>query len=290
MNDIASMKLTYHRRCTVQKKGDYPISQWPLTEHITPALLAKLDDVAIDLVIDNVRIFHPLNTARTCAERRFDKITFPGITRKSCVEYYPLQHVDKGAVSKILSGGVPLGIKGAQHKLLQMSCVADYRGSNQKPTAQSEWFYRQLRSYVQIYRQKCPFRIAESEYLTDHEAAVFAKNDFQGGETIRFLSGVCVPLTTEEELQLEISGKDFSILQSSPDQPAAMFLGPARFVNHDCKPNSEIVRSTPSRARIVALKNIKENDEITVFYGKDYFGDNNHECLCRTCTTRVARP
>lgn len=105
----------------------------------------------------------------------------------------------------------------------------------------------------------------------------------------KFLSGVCVPLTKEEELQLEISGKDFSILQTSPDQPAAMFLGPARFVNHDCKPNSEIVRSTPSRARIVALKNIKEEDEITVFYGKHYFGENNHECLCRSCTARVAK-
>jgi histone-lysine N-methyltransferase SUV420H len=218
-------------------------------------------------------------------------MTFPGITRKSCAKYCPLRRVDKGAVSKILSDDVPVGIKRAQHKLLQMSCMAGYRGSNQKPTAQSEWFYRQLRSYVQIYSPKCPFKIGESEHLSfiDREAAVFAKRDFQMGESIQFLSGVCVPLTKEEELQLEISGKDFSILQSSSNQPAAMFLGPARFVNHDCKANSEIVRATPSRARIVALKNIKEKDEITVFYGKDYFGDNNHECLCRTCTTRVAK-
>ena len=218
-------------------------------------------------------------------------MTFPAITRKSSANYGPLRRVDKGAVSKILSDDVPLGIKRAQHKLLQMSCLADYRESNHTPTAQSEWFNKQLRSYIQVYNPKCPFKISESKQISsiDREAAVFATSDFKKRESIRFLNGVCVPLTKEEELQLEITGKDFSILQSYPNQPAAMFLGPARFVNHDCKPNSEIVRATPSRARIVALKNIKEDDEITVFYGQHYFGENNHECLCRSCITRVAK-
>jgi hypothetical protein len=36
--------------------------------------------------------------------------------------------------------------------------------------------------------------------FVDREAAVFAKRDFQRGESIQFLSGVCVPLTKEEEL------------------------------------------------------------------------------------------
>jgi hypothetical protein len=60
------MKLTYHRHCTAQKKADYPSSKWPLAEHITPALLAKLDDVVIDLVIDNVRTVRPFNSPRVC--------------------------------------------------------------------------------------------------------------------------------------------------------------------------------------------------------------------------------
>jgi hypothetical protein len=66
-----------------------------------------------------------------------------------------------------------------------------------------------------------------------------------------------VPLTKEGGLQLEISGKVFGIIQSSRYQAAAMFLGPARFVNHGCKANSEILRADQSSARIVALKDIK---------------------------------
>jgi histone-lysine N-methyltransferase SUV420H len=66
-----------------------------------------------------------------------------------------------------------------------------------------------------------------------------------------------------------------------------MFLGPARFVNYDYKANSEIMRAEKSRVYIVALKKIDEGEEITVFYGEHYFGENNYECLYRSCTIRI---
>ncbi|KAJ5557591.1 hypothetical protein N7513_003177 [Penicillium frequentans] len=84
---------------------------------------------------------------------------------------------------------------------------------------------------------------------------------FKKGEIIRFLSGVCVPLTKEEETQLQSSGQDFSILQS-----------------------------TRSTAYVVAVNEILEGDEITVFYGKDYFGNNNEACRCLSCSTEKADP
>lgn len=218
-------------------------------------------------------------------------MTLPAITRKTSAKYCPLQGVDKGTVSQILREDVPVDIKRAQRNLLRIPGFEDYSGLTQQPNTQADWFAKQLRSYMRIYDPKCPFEIAESEFLSriDREAGVFAKTLIKRGETIQFLSGVCVPLTKEELGQLEASGKDFSVLQSSRNQEVAMYLGPARFVNHDCKANSEIVRADQYRARIVALKNIRKGDEITVFYGEHYFGDNNYQCLCRSCTRRPAK-
>lgn len=31
------------------------------------------------------------------------------------------------------------------------------------------------------------------------------------------------------------------------------------------------------------IKDIKVGDEITTFYGDNYFGEDNKECLCETC-------
>ena len=252
------MKINKKGHCAVQSKA----------MRVSPALLAKMDDAAIGLVIDNMRL---------------PQVTFVGITRKSSVGPCSLPTVDKNAIAMILKEITLFNIEHAQRKILQLSCL-------EQSISQSKWFDRQLQSYIQIYHPDCPFKIAESEHLSglEPEAAVFAKRSFQRGHIIEFLSGVCVSLTKKEELELERSEKDFSLLQSSRSQRAAMFLGPARFVNHDCKANSKIVPADKSRAHIVALKEIDEGEEITVFYGEHYFGENNYECSCRSCTTRTA--
>jgi histone-lysine N-methyltransferase SUV420H len=255
------MKLTEKRHCNGRRNGR------PKVMRVSPAMLAEMDDAAVGLVIDKMDL---------------PQVMFHGITRKTSVSYCPPPTVDKKAIAMLLQEKESFNIEHAQRKILQMSCL--------KSISQSEWFHRQLQSYIQIYHPDCPFRIAESKHLSglEPEAGVFAKHSFQRGQTIEFLSGVCVSLTKKEELEIERSEKDFSLLQSSQFRAVAMFLGPARFVNHDCKANSEIVRAEKSRAHIVALKKIDEGEEITVFYGEHYFGENNYECLCRSCTTRMA--
>lgn len=235
-------------------------------------MLAKLDDVVIDLVIDQMQV---------------SNVNFAATARKTTEKYSPLGRVSKKIVSQILQDTKPFDIDKIQHKILQVDCLEKCRVPNGRSNPQSKWFNKQLRSYLQIYNTKCRFKIAESEHLSgiDREAAVFATKPFKRGEIIQFLSGVCVPLTEEEVLQLEASGKDFSLIDS-PCSKNAMFLGPARFVNHDCKANSLIVRPARSlTAQIVALKHIRKGEEITVFYGKHYFGKNNQACLCQSCST-----
>ena len=59
----------------------------------------------------------------------------------------------------------------------------------------------------------------------------------------------------------------------------------ARYVNHACKPNAEaIVRR--GKILYLARRVIREGEEITVDYGKDYFNlfIRKHGCRCAECT------
>lgn len=64
----------------------------------------------------------------------------------------------------------------------------------------------------------------------------------------------------------------------------------ARYVNHACRPNSE-VRFSKNRIYIYTTKRIKAGDEVTYDYGKEYFDMfiKPHGCRCRTCVKKRAK-
>ncbi|WWC58602.1 uncharacterized protein I303_101145 [Kwoniella dejecticola CBS 10117] len=76
--------------------------------------------------------------------------------------------------------------------------------------------------------------------------------------------------------------RDFSIVWSGLKRCYQLFLGPARFLNHDCNPNVELLRQG-KYVTFRILKPIRVGDELTTFYGENYFGRDNIECLCLTC-------
>ena len=64
----------------------------------------------------------------------------------------------------------------------------------------------------------------------------------------------------------------------------------ARYINHSCRPNADpMIRDR--RVKIRALKNIKEGDEITYDYGKDYFDAyiKPKGCRCDKCREKRAK-
>jgi histone-lysine N-methyltransferase SUV420H len=151
-----------------------------------------------------------------------------------------------------------------------------------------EQFRRHLRRYVNIYMPDCPFEVTTTNRytITDHEASITARRDINPREEIKYLTGVQVAMTEEQEKTLELARKDFSLVISSRKKTRSLFLGPARFANHDCDANARLSTKGYDGMQIVAVKPINEGDEITVSYGDDYFGDNNEECLCHTCEDR----
>ena len=62
-----------------------------------------------------------------------------------------------------------------------------------------------------------------------------------------------------------------------------VMLGATWFANHCWRPNCRyILRNLNSRRciQLEVLKPIDKKDEITVFYGANFFGEGNQDCLC----------
>lgn len=150
---------------------------------------------------------------------------------------------------------------------------------------EKEHFVRHLRKYVNIYMPDCPWEVTTTNRYTisTPEASVTARKEIRKGEVVKYLSGIQVAMTKEEEQNLDLTRRDFSIVMSSRKKTPSLFLGPARFANHDCDANARLSTKGPHGMQIVSTKNIEVGDEITVTYGEDYFGEDNCECLCATC-------
>lgn len=175
----------------------------------------------------------------------------------------------------------------AVQELLKLPGLRKYMAI-MKDEKDQEHFKRHLRRYVNIYMPDCPFEVTTTNryMITEHEASITARREINPREEIKYLTGVQVAMTEEQEQKLELARKDFSLVISSRKKTRSLFLGPARFANHDCDANARLSTKGYDGMQIVAAKPILAGDEITVSYGEDYFGDNNEECLCKTCESR----
>ena len=136
------------------------------------------------------------------------------------------------------------------------------------------------------------------------DLCVLAMRTFKPGELINFCKGGLKDLTKSEDdaLREEATasrekrkdteykgvlgpGRDFSVIRSARKGCSQLLLGPARFVNHDCNPNTEFYRMGATMVFKV-IRPIQRNEEITTFYGENYFEWGNAECMCATCESR----
>lgn len=229
--------------------------------------LAMFDDVITDAVIDKVYGWF------TIRKNRGGRFTGSRRLKEEAVADIIRQHViwDKDPAEAV-------------QRLLQLPGLRRFLTSL-KDERDQEQFRRHLRRYVNIYMPDCQFDVTTTNRytITEHEASITARRDINPREEIKYLTGVQVAMTEEQEKTLELARKDFSLVISSRKKTRSLFLGPARFANHDCDANAKLTTKGYDGMQIVAVKPIYEGEEITVSYGEDYFGDDNEECLCSTC-------
>ncbi|KAH4045990.1 histone-lysine N-methyltransferase SET9 [Parastagonospora nodorum] len=237
---------------------------------LTLEKLASYDDVITDALVDKIYYWATIRKnrgTRFTASRGLQEEDIAGVIREQVIW-------DKDPVEAV-------------QQLLDLPGLRKYMKGLRDEKDQDQ-FKRHLRRYVNIYMPDCPFEVTTTNRytITDHEASITARRDINPREEIKYLTGVQVAMTEEQEKTLELARKDFSLVISSRKKTRSLFLGPARFANHDCDANARLSTKGYDGMQIVAVKPINEGDEITVSYGDDYFGDNNEECLCHTCEDR----
>ncbi|KAL4925007.1 Alpha/Beta hydrolase protein [Aspergillus undulatus] len=239
-------------------------------DRLTLAKLASYDDVATDALVD-------------CAY-------FWTKTRKNRTKYIPVRGLVEDTVARILLHDVIVAkdTVAAERKILELKGMKRYLGSLPSDR-EKDWFRKHLRKYIHMYLSDCPFEVTTTNRytITEHEAAICARRFVPQGQEIKYLAGTLVPMTKEEEQDLDLKRKDFSIVMSSRRKTPSFFLGPARFANHDCNANGRLVTRGSEGMQVVATRDIYIGEEITVSYGDDYFGIDNCECLCLTCERLV---
>ncbi|KAI9659512.1 MAG: Histone-lysine N-methyltransferase set9 [Bathelium mastoideum] len=238
----------------------------PKSKALTLSSLAKHDDIITDALLDRVYYWTTIrkNRAKYMAMRGIRNEEIADILRKTVI-------VEKDAAKAI-------------QQILDLKGMSSYLRSLDSDT-ERDHFTRHLRKYVNMYLPDCPFEInTTNRYtITNFEAAATARKQIKKGDVIKYLSGIQVPMTKEEENNLDLTRRDFSIVMSSRKKTPSLFLGPARFANHDCNANARLSTRGSNGMQIVAVRDIQVDEEITVSYGQDYFGEDNCECLCGTC-------
>ncbi|KOS22148.1 Histone-lysine N-methyltransferase SET9 [Escovopsis weberi] len=234
------------------------------------AQLSAYDDILTDALVDHVYYW----------------TTVP----KNRPSYHPSRGVREEEVAKIIQDEVIVrkDLEAGEKRLLETDGIKRFSGGL-RTNKERDDFHSHLRRYLRMYLPDCPWEVSSTNRYTivTHEACVTARRHIRRNETIKYLSGIQVVITPDEEKEISSRKKDFSIVVSSRNKCTSLFMGPARFANHDCQANAKLITTSHSEIEIVASRPIEVGEEITVTYGDSYFGDDNCECLCLTCENEL---
>lgn len=223
-----------------------------------------------------------------------DKVFAWHQTRKTLglwqVKFFKQRAINGEDITRILFQDVVLSksSEAALKNLLKLPGLKRYVSSLATDREKHD-FVSHMRRYINIWLPECSFEISfTNRYMIDQwEARTTARKYIKSGEKIKYLAGNLVSIPLDEEEDEQFISNAFSITYSSRKKTKSLFLGPARFSNHDCDANAKLESRGAEGMVVIALRDIAEGDEITVNYGDNYFGEDNCECLCASCEKMV---
>ncbi|KAJ7703085.1 hypothetical protein B0H17DRAFT_1041561 [Mycena rosella] len=255
---------------------------WRPTKIMNMRDLSKDDDFLSHLLVEKLGTGTvPLLVHKMDSSRRLPKTDADDL----------LQIVRRLVVTK---GPVPLVTRQAVDELLVLAPIRYYL--KQYTQKQINAFATHASRYFELYHPTGCIEIAHTSRYSHHtgksELCILATRLLAPGTVITELKGSMANLTEEEDKELKRTDlrnsdirRDFSVIHSKQMKKNHLFLGPARFVNHDCNNNCELFREG-KYITFRVLRTIAIGEEITAHYGDGYFGRKNRHCLCETCEKR----